>query len=879
MKIRTLLVSHSHRGSVADLPVRLASSMALSLALAGSAAAQSFHEALPYATGESPASVAAGDLNGDGHPDLVVGIRFGLLGLTQIMIYDNDGTGRFNSPALVLDVPGSGEDLLVEDLNGDEIADLIVGIETPPAIAIYEGLGFGALADPLLLPVPVNVPVVFVKRVLIGDVNGDGHKDLIACNSASNADQEMSLFLADGFGGFLTPVEIAEGLDAASGALLADLNGDGRLDYVLRFAMAFGDGAGGFGPAVPAPFSAGSNALATLDLNGDGHLDLASISASGAQPRPLQTALGNGAGGFAAPVNWPVAEYAQELCVADYDGDGRLDIALIHAITTAHSKLTILHGDGVGGLIAPLVVLSGYQAQSWDLTTADFDGDQRPDLAWPNKADDEVLVLRHKGSSLAFDAGLHANGTSWLRKVAVADLDGDGLLDAVMTRGHETGAEEHIVRWLGDGSGGLHSLVGYYAGGKQEGLALGHLNGDGLLDVVATMPELDLVAVHLGSGGGHFSAAVHSPVGSAPAALALADFNGDALLDVVTVNEGSDDLSLLLGDGQGALGAAVSLTCGGLQPNDLLAADFNEDGLLDLAVANRASEDVAVMLGDGIGGFGPPLLLAAGTAEIDCAPDGLGTGDVNGDGHRDLVVGGASEQSPGHGALTVLLGDGEGGFAALPPINAEATIEQVLVADLNGDGLSDLAAVSNGFDVYLGYGTGAFEPPLDYHVPASFAGTLADMNGDGRLDLVGTSSHPDTWNATVRLNASQPHVWHDLGHGLAGSFGLPVLVGTGPLTDGSAGTLRLHHANPNKLCVLFIAPSSTPASFKGGMLVPVPPLISFLLITSPQGQVPLSWPTWTPGVPGSSWYFQYAVVDAAGPAGASLSNALRAKQP
>jgi len=108
---------------------------------------------------------------------------------------------------------------------------------------------------------------------------------------------------------------------------------------------------------------------------------------------------------------------------------------------------------------------------------------------------------------------------------------------------------------------------------------------------------------------------------------------------------------------------------------------------------------------------------------------------------------------------------------------------------------------------------------------------------------------------------------------------VPLLVGTGTLEAGSPGALKLSNANPNKPAVLFISKQSTPAPFKGGILATVPPLISFMLVTSPAGTINLSWTNWPGGALGSTWYFQYGVVDSGGPAGAALSNALRATQP
>ncbi|HVQ27868.1 MAG TPA: hypothetical protein VMV01_21940, partial [Planctomycetota bacterium] len=120
----------------------------------------------------------------------------------------------------------------------------------------------------------------------------------------------------------------------------------------------------------------------------------------------------------------------------------------------------------------------------------------------------------------------------------------------------------------------------------------------------------------------------------------------------------------------------------------------------------------------------------------------------------------------------------------------------------------------------------------------------------------------------------------DLGSGLAGVAGVPALAGAGTLASGSPGSLSLTSAKPSALTNLFVSFASTPASFKGGTLVPVPPASTLSLFTNGVGSIPLSWPAWPAGLPaGTSLFFQYAIADAAAPAGVALSNALHAVTP
>jgi len=121
--------------------------------------------------------------------------------------------------------------------------------------------------------------------------------------------------------------------------------------------------------------------------------------------------------------------------------------------------------------------------------------------------------------------------------------------------------------------------------------------------------------------------------------------------------------------------------------------------------------------------------------------------------------------------------------------------------------------------------------------------------------------------------------WSNLGLALPGATGVPLLVGTGDLVAGSAGTLALSNAAPSALSLLLISLSSTPVPFKCGTLVPFPIAINLSLATGPTGALLLPWAAWPAGLSGLSLYWQYVIQDATAVCGASLSNALRANVP
>jgi hypothetical protein len=176
----------------------------------------------------------------------------------------------------------------------------------------------------------------------------------------------------------------------------------------------------------------------------------------------------------------------------------------------------------------------------------------------------------------------------------------------------------------------------------------------------------------------------------------------------------------------------------GLGPVSVALEDFNGDRRLDLAVANFYSHTVSILIGDGTGGFG-----AATHFSVGLNPIAVAVGDLNGDGHLDL---GTADYASG--TVSILLGNGAGGFGPATPFPVGLRPFSLALGDLNEDGRLDLAAAnygSNTVSILLGNGTGGFGPATDMAVgtgPQSLA--LGDLNGDGRLDLAVANGQSDT---------------------------------------------------------------------------------------------------------------------------------------
>jgi len=268
-------------------------------------------------------------------------------------------------------------------------------------------------------------------------------------------------------------------------------------------------------------------------------------------------------------------------------------------------------------------------------------------------------------------------------------------------------------------------------------LAAGDFNGDGLTDLACANRVDNNVSILLRLPRGGFTNAPGVPIstGRDPRTVVTADFNGDGHLDLMTADTLGNSVTLLLGDGAGSFQPAPgSPIATGIGPWGIAVADFNGDGLGDVAVANSGSTNLTILLGDGHGGFTPGATLASPGASI-----GIAAADLDGDGITDLVCGRADAPS-----LSLLLGDGHGGFHSgpQPSLSVQSSTFAVVVADLNEDGVPDIASTdtyNHTVSIWLGTRSGKFIPspfsPIATSPYPRWIGVV-DLEGDGIPELV-----------------------------------------------------------------------------------------------------------------------------------------------
>jgi hypothetical protein len=328
------------------------------------------------------------------------------------------------------------------------------------------------------------------------------------------------------------------------------------------------------------------------------------------------------------------------VAVGDFNRDGKLDLAIVHrGASKDDGEVTVLLGNRRGGFTKAPGSPFAAGSNSQSVAVGDFNGDGKLDLAITNWGGD-VTVLLGDGKGGFTEAQRSPFPVGAMNQyVAVGDFNGDGRADLAFEYMNNT-----VAVLLGDGKGGFTAAPGspFAVGATPMSLAVGDFNRDGKLDLAVGHDQSDKVEVLLGDGKGGFTAAPGSPftVGSGFGSVAVGDFNGDGKLDLAVAAQFDNQVAVLLGDGKGGFTTAPAspftvpgITFPGFPNRGLAVGDFNGDGKADLAIAGQQSS--AVLLNDGKGGFtaAPGSPFAAGIL-----PASVAVGDFNGDDKPDLAI-------------------------------------------------------------------------------------------------------------------------------------------------------------------------------------------------------------------------------------------------
>ncbi len=492
----------------------------------------------------------------------------------------------------------------------------------------------------------------------------------------------------------------------------------------------------------------------------------------------------------------------------DFTGDGDLDLAVANLVDGTVSVL-LGNGDGTFGPAVTYAVGSDPCA----IVAGDFTGDGSLDLAVANGGDATVSVLLGNGDGTFQNQVTYAVGlpTYWAASdpsaIVAGDFTGDGHLDLAVANNSADGTVSVL---MGNGDGTFQPQVMYAVGSGPDAIVAGDFTGNGRLDLAvadggAAQPwgaGSGGVSVLLGNGDGTFGPQVSYAVGSDPEYIAAGDFTGDGRLDLA-VTDGAG-IQILLGNGDGTFQPPVTYSESGA----IVAGDFTGDGETDLAVASGGSNGtVSVLQGNGGGIFGSTGESATALHATPLVADvtGDGTDDVlvvDGSGNilyrqgipgqpgtfqppitinpgfpsRDIVWVPSTDEGPLLASVDAqdnavsLYAWRNGGFVRLTASPATGQLPaQIIAADLNGTGMTDLVVRNAGdgtLSVYFGttpipgrfsgpvdpeFAPPDFPPPVTLRIGLGATDVEAvDTTGDGRLDLVVTNEV--TGQVSVLLN-------------------------------------------------------------------------------------------------------------------------------
>jgi hypothetical protein len=709
-----------------DLVVSVYNSEAVSVLLGNGDG--TFGARTDFTTGKNPQSVAVGDLDGDGRADLVV-TNYAIHTIS-VLLGNGDGTFRAKNDFAAGSYP---QHVALADVNHDGRLDAVVTNRGANTVSVLTGNGNGTFAARTQYSTGTTP-----MWVAVGLLDGDANPDLVVANSGAGT---VSVLRGNGDGTFQPKTDFSAGAAPRSLAL-ADLNADGWLDLAVAnsspstVSVLPGNGDGTFGTRTGYAVGANPQGVAVADLNHDGVPDLVTANYSANTASVL---LGRGGGTFAARSDYRAGNQPNALAIGDLDGDGDPDLAVTDWFTWEFATVAVLQGNGDGTFGAQRHFATG--SDPWALVSGDLDRDGTPDLVTANYGANTVSVLLGNGDATFAPKADYASGVNPV-SLALCDFNADGRLDlAIANRGATTVS---VLLGLGDGS--FAARRDFAVGTSPMAVATGELNRDGWPDLVVVNRGAGTVSVLLGNGDGTFRTRTDYGTGTDPFSAALGDLNGDGNLDVAVVNSSSNTVSILLGNGDGTLQRKTDFITGG-QPYSVAIADLNGDTRLDLAVANRGTNSVSVLLGNGDGSFAPRTDYLAGLF-----PQSVVIKDLDGDGHPDLAV--ANEQS---NSIAVFLGRGDGTFLPKTAYGAGTYARSLVAVDVNEDQGEDLVVACfsmNAVTVLLN----AAPPPMANPVTIGpVSGPITSPGSCVALPVMiqRTSAEPVRgFSATVRLSAS-----------------------------------------------------------------------------------------------------------------------------
>ncbi|CAF5005919.1 unnamed protein product, partial [Rotaria sp. Silwood1] len=321
----------------------------------------------------------------------------------------------------------------------------------------------------------------------------------------------------------------------------------------------------------------------------------------------------------------------RSVALGDFDNDTILDMAIANHIV---NKIAVYLGNGDSSFRNPTMYSTGSYSSPYMVTVADFNNDNRSDIAVANFGTNNIGIFHGFGNgSFASQIEL-STGSSRPVAIIAADFNNDSLLD-IATANYGT---HSVSIFYGYGHGNFSPPITYSTGydSLPISLAAGDFNNDNYLDLAIANYGTNNVGVLFGNSNTTFEKQITFSTGLAshPYSIAIGHFNDDGFVDIAIANSGTHEIGVLLNNGNRTFANQATYSVGSASPYAVGVGDFNQDNRLDIVITNSGIENIGVLLGYGNGHFENPIIYSTESySSISVA-----IADLNKDHRLDIVV-------------------------------------------------------------------------------------------------------------------------------------------------------------------------------------------------------------------------------------------------
>lgn len=656
--------------------------------------------------GVKDASIAFGDIDGDGDLDLLItGQNDSYDCITKL--YSNDGQGNFSE---IINTPfedvGLGS-IAFSDIDGDGDLDVLITGQNNlfnPVTKLYTNDGNGVFTE------VINTPFINFKNssVAFSDIDSDGDEDLLIIGRDSVNNRLTKLYINDGNGVF-TEDTGASFENVGSGSItFGDIDNDGHEDVLITGRNTFGgrvaklysnDGNGSFSEVTGTPFyGVDYSSAAFEDVDGDGDLDILILGKDASNSSITRLYTNDGLGNFSEVPGTTFVDLGYgALAFSDLNSNGFPDAIVSGRLSSNVDVVKIYGNDGTGNFLeASGSPLEG--ARSGSSAFADIDGDGNLDIliTGRNEFNNRFTNLYSNDGNgnytevigTPFDGVMNSS-------ICFADIDGDGDQDVLIT-GMNNSLDRIAKLYSNDGSGNFSELTGTpFDGVTYSAVDFADIDGDGDQDLLITgriVNNIRIAKLYANDGNGNFTELTGTPFdGMTNSTVSFIDIDNDGDQDVFITgrNEINEFLATLyINDGNGNFTELQSTPFEGVELGSVDFADVNNNGNLDIMLTgeNLSGQNISrLYINNGSLSFSEIPLGAISGVKFSS----IAFTDIDSDGDQDILITG--QKNSGDKIAKLYMNNGLGDFTEVNNTPFEGVnLGTVAIADIDNDGDEDI---------------------------------------------------------------------------------------------------------------------------------------------------------------------------------------------